>query len=56
MKLLRAEFDRRFGRIPKRVVFLSDGGKWLRSVKPNEFRLFCIIGHGDSCRLTVDAA
>ena len=37
MKLLRAEFDRRFGRMPKRVVFLSDGGKWLRSVKQNEF-------------------
>ena len=37
MKLLRAEFDRRFGRLPKRVVFLSDGGKWLRSVKLNEF-------------------
>ena len=37
MKLLRAEFDRRFGRMPKRVVFLSDGGKWLKSVKSNEF-------------------
>lgn len=37
MKLLRAEFDRRFGRTPKRVVFLSDGGKWLKSVKRNEF-------------------
>ena len=29
MKLLRAEFDRRFGKRPRRVVFLSDGGKWL---------------------------
>ena len=37
MKLLRAEFDRRFGKKPRRVVFLSDGGKWLRSVKLNEF-------------------
>lgn len=37
MKLLRAEFDRRFGKMPKRVVFLSDGGKWLKSVKLNEF-------------------
>lgn len=37
MRLLRAEFDRRFGRMPKRVVFLSDGSKWLRSVKVNEF-------------------
>ena len=37
MKLLRAEFNRRFGRMPKRVVFLSDGGKWLRNVKQNEF-------------------
>lgn len=37
MKLLRVEFDRRFGRMPKRVVFLSDGGKWLKSVKLNVF-------------------
>ena len=37
MKLLRAEFDRRFGKMPRRVVFLSDGGKWLKSVKLNEF-------------------
>ena len=37
MNLLRAEFNRRFGRMPKRVVFLSDGGKWLRNVKQNEF-------------------
>lgn len=37
MKLLRAEFNRRFGKMPKRVVFLSDGGKWLKSVKLNEF-------------------
>ena len=37
MKFLRAEFDRRFGKKPRRVVFLSDGGKWLRSVKLNEF-------------------
>lgn len=37
MKLLRAEFNRRFGRMPKRIVFISDGGKWLRSVKTNEF-------------------
>ena len=37
MKLLRTEFDRRFGKMPKRVVFLSDGGKWLRSIKENEF-------------------
>lgn len=36
-KLLRAEFDRRFGRMPKRVVFLSDGGKWLKSVQLNDF-------------------
>ena len=37
MKLLRAEFNRRFGKMPKRVVFLSDGSKWLRNVKLNEF-------------------
>ena len=37
MKRLRAEFDRRFGKMPRRVVFLSDGGKWLKSVKLNEF-------------------
>lgn len=37
MKLLRAELGRRFGKMPKRVVFLSDGGKWLKSVKLDEF-------------------
>lgn len=37
MNLLRAEFDRRFGKKPKRVVFLSDGGKWLKSIKDNVF-------------------
>jgi hypothetical protein len=37
MKLLRAEFDRRFGRQPRKVVFLADGGKWITSVRNNVF-------------------
>lgn len=37
MKLLRAEFDRRFGRHPRKIVFISDGGKWITSVRNNEF-------------------
>lgn len=31
-RMLRREFDRRFPKTPKRTVFLTDGGKWLRSV------------------------
>lgn len=37
MKLLDAEFRRRFGRPPRRVVFISDGGKWITSVRNNIF-------------------
>lgn len=37
MKLLRAEFNRHSGKMPKCVAFLSDGSKWLRNVKLNEF-------------------
>ena len=37
MKLLRAEFDRRFGQHPRKIVFISDGGKWITSVRNNEF-------------------
>ena len=37
MKLLRAEFDRRFGQHPRKIVFIADGGKWITSVRNNEF-------------------
>lgn len=37
MKLLRAEFDRRFGRRPRKIVFIADGGKWITSVRNNAF-------------------
>ena len=33
----RAEFDRRFGRMPKLMIYISDGGKWTRTVRKNEF-------------------
>lgn len=34
---LRREFDRRFPLVPEKVVFLTDGGEWLRSVHDNYF-------------------
>ena len=37
MKLLRAEFDRRFGQRPRKIVFIADGGKWIASVRRNVF-------------------
>lgn len=33
----RAEFDRRFGRMPKLMVYISDGGRWTHTVRRNEF-------------------
>lgn len=36
-ELLRREFDRRFPLAPETTVFLTDGGKWLRSVHDNFF-------------------
>lgn len=36
-KLARAEFDRRFGRMPKLTIYVGDGGKWVHSVHENEF-------------------
>lgn len=36
-KLARAEFDRRFGRMPKLTIYIGDGGKWVHSVHENEF-------------------
>lgn len=34
---LRNEFNRRFKDLPARVVFISDGSKWLKSVRDNFF-------------------
>ena len=31
-KLVRAEFDRRFGQIPETTLYITDGGKWLQTV------------------------
>ena len=31
-KLVRAEFDRRFGQIPETTPYITDGGKWLQTV------------------------
>ena len=36
-KAARAEFDRRFGRRPKLMVYISDGGKWTQTVHKNAF-------------------
>lgn len=34
---LRKEFDRRFPTKPAQTIFLTDGGKWLRSIRDNFF-------------------
>lgn len=36
-RYLRHEFDRRFGKKPSKVIFISDGSKWLKSVHDTEF-------------------
>ena len=36
-KLVRAEFDRRFGRIPETTLYITDGSKWLQTVWRNHF-------------------
>lgn len=36
-KMLRAEFDRRFGRTPETVLYVTDGGKWLHSIHESDF-------------------
>jgi len=33
----RAEFDRRLGREPKLMIYISDGGKWTHTVRRNAF-------------------
>lgn len=35
--LLRDEFDRRFRSPPETVLYISDGGKWLRTIHRNQF-------------------
>ena len=36
-KYLRLEFDRRFGREPDTVLYITDGGKWLHSIHESDF-------------------
>jgi len=36
-RMLRREYDRRFPLVPSTTIFLTDGGKWLRSVHDNFF-------------------
>ena len=36
-KYLRQEFDRRFGREPDTVLYITDGGKWLHSIHESDF-------------------
>ena len=36
-KLSRGEFDRRFTRMPKLVIHIGDGGKWVHTVHENAF-------------------
>ncbi len=36
-KYLRQEFDRRFGRKPDTVLYITDGGKWLHSIHESDF-------------------
>ena len=36
-KCLRKEFDRRFSKKPILVIYITDGGKWLKSVHDSEF-------------------
>ena len=36
-KYLRNEFDRRFAAPPERVLYITDGGKWLHSIHESDF-------------------
>ena len=36
-KLVRAEFDRRFGQVPETTLYITDGSKWLQTVWRNHF-------------------
>ena len=36
-RLLRAEFDRRYGDRPETVLYVTDGGKWLHSIHERHF-------------------
>ena len=42
-RMSRREFDRRFPLVPKKTIFLTDGGKWLRSVHDNFFPFATMI-------------
>ena len=42
-RMSRREFDRRFPLVPEKTIFLTDGGKWLRSVHDNFFPFATMI-------------
>ena len=42
-RMARREFDRRFPLAPEKTIFLTDGGKWLRSVHDNFFPFATMI-------------
>ena len=42
-RMARREFDRRFPLVPGKTIFLTDGGKWLRSVHDNFFPFATMI-------------
>ena len=42
-RMARREFDRRFPLVPEKTIFLTDGGKWLRSVHDNFFPFATMI-------------
>ena len=42
-RMARREFDRRFPLVPDKTIFLTDGGKWLRSVHDNFFPFATMI-------------
>lgn len=36
-RILRDEFDRRFGKLPETTLYITDGGKWLQTIQKNHF-------------------
>ena len=42
-RMARREFDRRFPLVPDKTIFLTDGGKWLRSVHDSFFPFATMI-------------
>ena len=42
-KLVRAEFDRRFGQVPETTLYITDGSKWLQTVWRHEPCVLCVL-------------